>query len=533
MTGMGPRERLSLRYVLTALFFLLVAGLEGMLMESRLAGFLADYYVPEKWYSMLTAHPFVGIYGWAYMAVMGAFYYLVPHVLKRDLYSERVARISYWMMVGGVLVVWGSGFFLDFGALYTLYWPLPVISFPASSLLPFSVGMLLIFISVLAFFFNMFATIFLVKGSENEGVGTGRKAGYVATQLLTTAFNIDKAKAVARGAKDYTARVYNYPVFVVGVFRGCVDTTINALIMAGTAGLLAAYSISSLLGVALSPSLVDPLWYKNVFWWGLDMIADGNVLIFTAAVWYFLTPLLTGRKLYAEQVVRTVILADLVVSLGVWGHHMMADTPQPTLLLIEGQIVTWGELVTMGLTMFAVLMTIWKARPVKYSAPLIAVLLSMAGYAIGGSGGIIQANYALNRYIHNTMWVIGIHAHIQLLAGLTLTIFAVIFALAPILTGKGMGSKLASAQLLLWFSGAMVMGVDWGLAGVAGMLRRWIYLDGAYAGYMDVGLIGGVLMGTAFLLFLYNFLKTYGIGAIVAAFRGEKAQTGLNVVSSA
>jgi cytochrome c oxidase subunit 1 len=133
MTGMGPRERLSLRYVLTALFFLLVAGLEGMLMESRLAGFLADYYVPEKWYSMLTAHPFVGIYGWAYMAVMGAFYYLVPHVLKRDLYSERVAQISYWMMVGGVLVVWGSGFFLDFGALYTLYWPLPVISFPASS----------------------------------------------------------------------------------------------------------------------------------------------------------------------------------------------------------------------------------------------------------------------------------------------------------------------------------------------------------------------------------------------------------------
>jgi cytochrome c oxidase subunit 1 len=282
-----------------------------------------------------------------------------------------------------------------------------------------------------------------------------------------------------------------------------------------------------MLGVTLSTTLVDPLWYKNVFWWGLDMIADGNVLIFTAAVWYFLTPLLTGRKLYAENVVRTVILADLLVSLGVWGHHMMADAAQPTLLLIEGQIVTWGELITMGLTMFAVLMTIWKARPVKYVVPMAAVLLSMAGYAIGGSGGIIQANYALNRYIHNTMWVIGIHAHIQLLAGLSLTIFAVIYALAPILTGKGLNERLGYAQLFLWFTGAMVMGVDWGLAGVAGMLRRWLYLDNSFTGYMDVGLVGGVMLGTAFLLFLYNFLRTYGIGAIVAAFTQDRSATAM------
>lgn len=509
---MGPREKLALKYVLTSVFWLGVAGIEGLLMRFRLANMFTDVYVPEHFYSMMTVHPFVGIYGWAYMAVMGAFYYLVPRVLDKELYSERVAHTSYWMMVAGVLITWISGFSLEFAGLYTLYWPLPIDRFSPMSVLVFSTGMLLIFSSVLAFFFNMFATIFLPKRG-------GSRARYVAKELLTLAFNLDKIKAIGKGIRGYLPRVYNYPVFVVGVFRGCVDTTLNALTMAGIAAILATFSISSLAGFDLSVGLIDPLIYKNVFWWGLDLIADGNVLIFTAATWYFLVPFLVGRKLYAEQVVRGVILADLVISLFVWNHHMLADTPQPLILQIQGQLFTWGELITMGLTIFAVLMTIWLARPVKYSIPLRFIMLSILGYAIGGSAGILQANYALNRYLHNTQWVIGIHAHIQLLAGLTLTLFAVIYAVAPMITGKELDGKLANIHLIMFFTGALVMSLAMGLAGVDGMLRRTIYFNGEFSGYMYVALAGGLLMALGYLTFLYNFIKTYGLGAIVAAFK--------------
>lgn len=516
MNSLGYQERLALRYVLTSLFFLLVAGTEGMLMESRLAGFLSSLYIPQRFYSMLTAHPFVGIYGWAYLAVMGAFYFLVPKVLNKDLYSRRAPYVSYWAMVVGILTVWSTAFFTDYGALYTLYWPLPFLRFPAASNLVFALGMFLIFFGILAFFFNMFATIFLPK--REAAASSDPSAGYVAKELLISAFHLDGLRARLRGSKDYVAKAYKVPVFIVGVFSGCVDTTINALVMAGVAVLLAVYAVSSLAGVTIASTAVDPLWYKNVFWWGLDMIADGNVLIFTAATWYFLAPVLTGRKLYAEQVVRTVILADLVVSLFVWGHHLMADTPEPQILQIESQIFTWGELLTMGLTMFAVLMTIWLARPVKYSVPLTAMMLSILGYTIGGSAGEIQQNYALNMYLHNTMWIIGAHAHVQLLAGLSMTIFAVIYALAPMITGKGLNAKLSYLQLFLWFGGALAMGIDWGAAGVAGMLRRWIYFNGAFANYLDVGLVAGLLMATSFVVLLYNILKTYGTGAVVAAF---------------
>jgi cytochrome c oxidase subunit 1 len=508
---MGPREKLVLRYVLAAVFWLGVAGFEGILMRFRLTGLLAEIYEPLHFYSVMTVHPYVGIYGWAYMAVMGAFYYLVPLILKKEIYSDRLAKLSFWLMIFGVLITWLSGFVFKFAALYTLYWPLPIDRFPPISVFVFSIGTLLIFISVLAFFFNMFATIFLV-GREGG-------PGFVAKELLTLSFNLDKIKAIGRGVKGYLPRVYAYPVFIVGVFRGCVDTTLNALTMGGISLLLLIFSLSSILNINLPTTLVDPLIYKNVFWWGLDLIADGNVLIFTAATWYFLVPFILGRKLFGEALVRTVILADLVISLFVWNHHMLADTPQPLILQIQGQIFTWGELITMGLTMFAVLMTIWLARPVKYNTPLKFILFSILGYAIGGSAGILQANYALNRYFHNTQWIIGIHGHIQLIGGLSMTVFAVIYALAPILTGKELDSKLADLHLFLFFGGSLVMGLSMGLAGAAGMLRRTIYFNGEYLSYMSVALVGGIMMALGYLTFLYNFIKTYGFKTVLAIFR--------------
>ncbi|HUK50979.1 MAG TPA: cbb3-type cytochrome c oxidase subunit I [Terriglobales bacterium] len=532
------RKLLSLRFVVVSLIFLGLGGIEGILMRSRIANLDAPLLGsdPQHFYSMLTAHPFVTIYGFAYMAVMGAFYYLVPYVLGKDFYSKKVAYASFWLIIIGVMTIWTTSFLTHYAPLYTLYWPLPVAISTAgwnpASILPFGVGMILIFSAVLAFFFNMFATIFIPLQAK-----TKPGAGFVAKELMITAFSLDKLRAKLRGIPSYVSKVMNFPVFVVGVFRGCVDTTINALIMGGVGVLLSVYGTSFLIpNMALNPGLIDPLVYKNFFWWGLDMIADGNVLMFTAATWYLIVPLLLNRSLYGENVVRSVILADLVVSLGVWGHHMMADTPQPTGLLIEGQIVTWGELVTMGLTIFAVLMTMWLARPVKYSAPLKYVLISIMGYGIGGTAGIIQANYAVNRYFHNTQWIVGIHAHVQLLIGLGLTIFAAIYALFPMLTGKQLSEKLADVQLVLWTVGGLVMGLGMGLAGVAGMLRRMLYLTGlgVYQPYMDAALVGSLLVASGYLVFLVNIIRTVGVRGIFGIFfpPRQRAEVAVPVVLS-
>jgi len=453
---------------------------------------------------------------------MGAFYFLVPFVLGRDIHSKKAAHASFWLMIVGVLTVWTTTFITHYAPLYTLYWPLPVAVGTAGwnpvSILPFGVGMILIFAAVLAFFFDMFATIFLPLRPKTSIQPT---SAFVASELLITAFSLDKLRAKVQQVPNYVSKVFAFPVFVVGVFRGCVDTTINALIMGGVGVLLSIYGISYLIpAAALSPSLIDPLVYKNVFWWGLDMIADGNVLMFTAATWYLIVPLLLNRKLFGENVVRSVILADLLVSMGVWGHHMMADTPQPSGLLVEGQIVTWGELVTMGLTIFAVLMTLWLARPVQYSAPLKYVLVSIMGYGIGGTAGIVQANYAVNRYFHNTQWIVGIHAHVQLLIGLGATIFAAIYALFPLLTGKQLNERLANVQLVLWTVGGLLMGLSMGLAGVGGMLRRMVYVNGLgpFQQYMNAALVGAIILASGYAVFLVNIVRTIGLKTLIGIF---------------
>ncbi|HUO41912.1 MAG TPA: cbb3-type cytochrome c oxidase subunit I, partial [Methylomirabilota bacterium] len=520
----------TLRFVVVSLVFLGLGGIEGVMMRGRVDNIDVPLLgmAPQHFYAILTAHPFVLIYGFAYMAVMGAFYFLVPYVLGRDIYSKKTANASFFLIILGVLAVWTTSFVTHYAPLYTLYWPLPVAVNTAGwnvvSILPFGVGMILIFGAVLAFFFNMFATIFLPARPDSS---SRPKPAFVAGELLVTAFSLDGLRAKISGLPNYVSKVFAYPVFAVGVFRGCVDTTINAIIMGGVGVLLSIYGFSYLIpSMALSPSLVDPLVYKNIFWWGLDMIADGNVLMFTAATWYLLIPLLLNRKLFGENVVRSVILADLLVSMGVWGHHMMADTPQPTGLLVEGQVVTWGELVTMGLTIFAVLMTLWLARPVKYSAPLKYVLVSIMGYGIGGSAGIIQANYAVNRYFHNTQWVVGIHAHVQLLLGLGCTIFAAIYALFPLLTGKQLNDRLADLQLILWTVGGLVMGISMGLAGVNGMLRRMLYLNGlgSFQPFMNAALLGAIILACGYAVFLLNIVRTVGLRTLIGIFYVPQAQ---------
>jgi len=91
---------------------------------------------------------------------------------------------------------------------------------------------------------------------------------------------------------------------VAAIARGTVDTAFNAVIILFTGVLILVYMIAALLGIDLRHSAVDALLYKNWFWWGLDLVADGLVLIFVAGSWYLLATLITGKKLFMENIAR-------------------------------------------------------------------------------------------------------------------------------------------------------------------------------------------------------------------------------------
>jgi cytochrome c oxidase subunit 1 len=530
MTRIGWSEKWTLRFAVVGLLFLALSGFEGILMRTQLLApqllhgmetalnairpVSNEPTTAELFYSMLTAHPVVGIYGWAYMCVMGAFYFLVPFLLKKDIRHKRLVPWNFFLQIIGVLTCWCSGFFALFNALYTLYWPLPVSydRVPVAGSVLFVIGAAIIMVNILLFAFNLFSTV-LSKSNPHP---------YSFGQFLKSALGISRLlRWLGIKQKDDFDPVYDkLPVFIVAVGRGSIDTVINAIVLLTAGVLILVYGLPKLLaGVDLNPAVVDSLIYKNWFWWGLDMVADGNVLMYTAGIWYLLVPILVGRPLFGEKVVRTVILVDLLVSLFVWSHHLLGDRPQPLVLkILSGQFVTWGEFFTMGLTIFATLMTIWLARPVKFGPPLKFVMGSIFGFLMGGIAGLIQANVGLNVVFHNTQWVVALHAHTFLLTGLGMLIFAVVYTLVPMMTKLEIRSKLlVDLHLWGWMIGSVVMAYAMGMAGSRGMLRRTLYPAGnVYEPYMTVAIIGSILLGLSFVAFLVNVISTLGIKNILS-----------------
>jgi cytochrome c oxidase subunit 1 len=534
MTQLGWTEKWTLRFAVLALLFLALSGFEGMLMRTQLydPGALhgmeailnnlrpgvGDPTTQELYYSMLTAHPIVGVYGFIYMAVFGAFYFLVPFLLDKPIKHKKLVPVNFWLQIAGVMICWGAGFFGLFNALYTLYWPLPVTyeRVPLLGSIFFMVGAALIMVNILIFAYNIFKTV-LSKSDSRP---------YNFFQFLRSAFGIPRLMR-ALGREDEKAPNLDYnglPVFIVAVGRGSIDTVINAFVLLTAGALILVYGLFALFGSPLNPGAVDALLYKNWYWWGLDMVADGNALIYTAGVWYLLIPLLTGRQLFGANVVKTVILVDLLVSMGVWSHHLLGDTSQPMVMrILSGQFITWGEFFTMGLTIFASMMTVWLARPVKFTPALQFALGSMFGFIMGGVAGLIQANVGLNVVFHNTQWVVALHAHTFLLTGVGTMLFAVVYALVPMLTKLEFRSRaLINIHFWLWIVGSVVMAYAMGMAGSRGMLRRTFYEGTIYQPYTLAAIVGGVLVALGFVAFLVNLVGTLGLRNVLSLFVPER-----------
>lgn len=131
----------------------------------------------------------------------------------------------------------------------------------------------------------------------------------------------------------------------------------------------------------------------------------------------------------------------------------------------------------------------------------------------------MQANAGLSVVLHNTQWVIGSHAHMLLLGGLSMLLFGVIYALLPVLTGLEIRSRrLANWHFWTWLAGALVMPYAMGLAGTRGMLRRTIYTNGLYRPHMAVAMVGGVLLMVGLVVFVANLVVTLGLRNVVSLF---------------
>jgi len=139
----------------------------------------------------------------------------------------------------------------------------------------------------------------------------------------------------------------------------------------------------------------------------------------------------------------------------------------------------------------------------------------------------MQADLGLNRILHNTQWIIGPHVHVAILIGLTMTLYSAIYFLFPILTNgaKLYSQKLANFHFWAHLLGGIGMGAFMGMAGLKGMLRRTLYLNGEFNLYMILAALAGSLLLFAFIAFFYNIVMSVGINGVIGIFKPAEPKT--------
>jgi len=515
-------QKVTLRAVVMSFLFFGLVAIEGMIMRMVQLGptntFLPKMFgLPDHYFSIMTVHPIVGIFGSTYQLVFGAFMFLVPYLTKKPLYSVKLANFVWLCITIGTALAWLAGFIWHYAPLYTLYWPLPadMEQFSLVGGFVFIIGVALIMIGTLGFIYNIYATIFARTGVHKDKTFK---------ELLISGFGID-------GLLNLIYKLLGKPPYskepalslpVVAIFRGTVDTFLDALVILGAGILVLVYLIGYATGFTWDVHAVDSLLYKNFFWWGLDLVADGLVLIYVAGSWYLLATIITGKKLFMENVARAALLLELFVSWMVWSHHLLADQPQPEMMkLISGEMVTAFELLTQGLALFITLVTLWKARPLKMTPQLAYLLGGLVGFGLAVPAGIIQADMGLNRVLHNTQWISFAHFHIALIVGLYMTLYSALYVLWPLVTNntKLFSLKLTWTHFWLYLIGGVGMGAFAGMAGLDGMLRRHLYVDGEFNTWMILAAIFGFMVLAAWFIFLANIVLSVGLKGLIEIFK--------------
>jgi cytochrome c oxidase subunit 1 len=510
-----PMQKLTLRFVVVGLVYFGFVVIEGMLM--RIYEITPVAFIKQKqFFAIMTAHPLVGIFGSTYSLVCGAFLFLVPYLMKKPLYSFKLANWTFILITAGTFIFWSAGFISHYAPLYTLYWPLPAdfSQFNPVGGAIFILGIAIVMIGTVFFIINIFGTItYTPEGWEKQPGGA----------LMASAIGYSGAENLFRKKEKRKEHMVSLPVAAIA--RGTIDMTFNTAVILFTGVLILVYMVAAIFGFDLKETAIDALLYKNWFWWGLDLIADGLVLIFVAGTWYLLATLITGKQLFMQNIARAALLLELVVSWTVWSHHLLSDQAQPGILkVVSGEFVTAFELLTQGLAFFITLVTLWSARPLKMTNELKFLLGGLLGFALAVPAGIMQADVGLNRILHNTQWVIGPHVHVAVLVGLTMTLYAAVYFLFPILTNgaKLYSQKLANIHFWCHLTGGIGMGAFMGMAGLQGMLRRSLYFEGEFNIYMILAGICGGLIFIAFLAFFINIVMSVGLQGVIGIFKPSK-----------
>src|ERR1700722_559090 len=396
-------KRLGILYILYALFFLVVAGIEAVIMRIQLIVPHNHFVSPQVFNRMMTMHGTTMIFFMVMPILFGFGTYLIPLMIgARDMAFPRLNAFSFWMTAFGGLLIYYS----------------------------------------------------FIGGFGLYGMGAAPDVGWWAYAPLT-------ARVFSPGhAVDYWALALIVSGFgTLGTAINVIATTLSMRCQGMTLLRMPLFVWLMLVVSALTLVTITPLTAAQIMltidrYLGghfFDTQAGGSAVVWMHFFWIFghpevyvlvmpafgiaseIVPVFSRKAIFGYPAMVAASVGIAFVSLGVWAHHMFTvgiASVGNTFFVLSTMLVG----IPTGIKIFNWVATLWGGK-IRYATAMLFCVGFLVQFLIAGLTGIILSIAPFNWQLHNSYFVIA-HFHYVIVGGILFAIFGGIYFWFPKVTGR-------------------------------------------------------------------------------------------------
>ncbi len=474
-------KRLGLMYIISALFFLIVAGIMASVMRIQLAVPNNHFVGPDTFNRLFTMHGTTMVFLVGMPIVAGLSNYLVPLMIgARDMAFPRLNAFGFWIFLfGGLLLYYsyiggsglsGAGSAPDVG--WFAYAPLTEKAFSRGASTDFwALGVLVSGFGSIASAINVIATTVSLRC---PGMTLSRMPIFVWVMLI-----------------DSWLILVALPPLSAAQIMLLLDRSLGANFFNTQAG-----------GSAV-------LW-QHFFW--IFGHPEVYILIFPAfAILSEVIPVFSRKPLFGRPAMVGAVVAIGFISLGVWAHHMFAvgmTSWSNTFFAASSMLVG----IPTGIKIFNWTATMYGGK-LRFSTAMLFCCGFLLQFLVAGLTGIMLAVTPFDWQLHDSYFVVA-HFHFTLIGGLVFGVFAGLYYWFPKATGKMLSEKLGKWHFWLFCIGFNMTFIPLHFAGMLGMPRR-IYTYAAGRGWESwnmIASIGVIFQAAGILFFVWNIIQSLRSG---------------------
>jgi len=468
-------KRLGILYIVLAVVFLIIGGIEAAIMRIQLIVPHNHFVSPQTFNQMFTMHGTTMIFFVVMTVLFGFGNYLIPLMIgARDMAFPRLNAFSFWLTAfGGLLLyfsfvggygLYGAGTAPDVG--WFAYAPLTANAF--------SLG---------------HSTDFWTLSVMVSGFGSiGTAVNFVATILCM------RCPGMTLGKMPLFAWLN---LVTGGMVLMAISPLTAAQVMLSLDRFLGAHFFDTQAGGSAV------LW-MHFFW----IFGHPEVYILVIPAFAFVSeivPVFSRKPIFGYPIMVAATVAIAFVSMSVWAHHMFTvgmSSYGNTFFVLT----TMAIAVPTGIKIFNWLGTMWGGK-LQFKTPMLFCTAFLFQFLVAGLTGIMLGTAPFNWQLSNSYFVVA-HFHYVIVGAILFAVFAAFYYWFPKMSGRMYGETLGKLHFWLFVIGFHLTFDFMHIPGLLGMPRR-IYTYEPGRGWEIWNLIvtiGVFFQGIAILIFVGNLV---------------------------